>query len=71
MTHFFNNDNMNIFRLPVAWQYLVNNVLGGTLYAGNFAKYDNLVEGCLRTGALCIVDVGSAFTSNSLGANNR
>jgi endoglucanase len=58
MTHFFNNDNMNIFRLPVAWQYLVNNVLGGTLHAGNFAKYDNLVEGCLGTGALCIVDVG-------------
>lgn len=57
MTHFVNDDKMNIFRLPVAWQYLVNNVLGGTLNSGNFANYDNLVQGCLGTGALCIIDI--------------
>ena len=57
MTHFVNDDKMNIFRLPVAWQYLVNNVLGGTLNSGNFANYDNLVQGCLGTEALCIIDV--------------
>jgi hypothetical protein len=48
---------MNIFRLPVGWQFLVNNKLGGTLDSGNLAKYDQLVQGCLATGALCIIDV--------------
>jgi endoglucanase len=55
--HFVKNDNMNIFRLPVGWQYLVNNKLGGTLDSRNFAKYDQLVQGCLATGASCIIDV--------------
>lgn len=57
MSHFVNDDNLNIFRLPVAWQYLVNDVLGGTLDAANFAKYDQLVQVCLQTGASCIIDV--------------
>lgn len=57
MQHFVKNDNMNIFRLPVGWQYLLNNKLGGTLDSGNFAKYDQLVQACLATGASCIVDV--------------
>jgi len=58
MQHFVNDLGMNAFRLPVAWQYLVNNVLGGPLDPVGFAKYDKLVQGCLGTGAdLCIVDV--------------
>jgi len=48
---------MNIFRLPVGWQYLVNNKLGGTLDSGNFGRYDQLVKGCLNTGAYCMLDV--------------
>lgn len=48
---------MNIFRLPVGWQYLVNNTLGGTLDANNINTYDKLVQGCLATGAVCIIDV--------------
>jgi len=57
MSHFVNNDKLNIFRLPVAWQYLVNNVLGGTLDSTNLAKYDQLVQACLSTGASCIIDI--------------
>jgi hypothetical protein len=37
--------------------YLVCNKLGGTLDPGNFAKYDQLVQACLATGASCIIDV--------------
>lgn len=57
MQHFSKDDGMNIFRLPVGWQYLVNNQLGGTLDAANLAKYDKLVQGCLATGAACVIDV--------------
>lgn len=57
MQHFMKNDNTNIFRLPIGWQYLVNNKLGGILDAGDFAKYDQLVQACLATGASCIVDM--------------
>jgi endoglucanase len=57
MSHFVTKDNLNIFRLPVGWQYLVNNVLGGQLDATNSGKYDQLVQACLATGASCIVDI--------------
>lgn len=57
MQHFTRDDQMNIFRLPVGWQFLVNNKLGGTLDSGNMAKYDQLVQGCLATGASCIIDI--------------
>jgi len=57
MQHFVKDDHMNIFRLPVGWQYLVNNNLGGNLDGNNIQKYDQLVQGCLATGASCIVDV--------------
>ena len=57
MTHFTKDDGLNIFRLPVGWQYLVNNVKGGTLDETNFGKYDELVQACLKTGAHCIIDI--------------
>lgn len=57
MKHFYTDDHMNIFRLPVGWQYLVNNNLGGTLDATNFGYYDQLVQSCLSTGAYCIIDI--------------
>lgn len=57
MNHFARDDGLNVFRLPVCWQYLVNGVLGGTLNANNFAVYDQLVQGCLATGAYCVVDI--------------
>ena len=57
MRHFVNDDNLNIFRLPVGWQYLLNNNVGGTLDATNFGNYDQLVQACLSTGASCIIDI--------------
>ena len=36
MAHFVNDDGFNIFRLPVGWQFLTNNVLGADL---NETKY--------------------------------
>ncbi|KAL7807423.1 endoglucanase EG-II [Trichoderma gracile] len=57
MQHFVNDDGMTIFRLPVGWQYLVNNNLGGTLDSTSISKYDQLVQGCLSQGAYCIVDI--------------
>ena len=56
--HFVTDDGLNAFRLPVSWQFLVNNVLGGTLDATNFASYDSLVQGCLNAGAaFCLIDI--------------
>ncbi|PPJ61367.1 hypothetical protein CBER1_09462 [Cercospora berteroae] len=56
--HFINDDGLNTFRLPVGWQFLVNNQVGGSLDATNFATYDKLVQGCVDAGAeLCIIDI--------------
>lgn len=57
MNHFVTNDNFNIFRLPVGWQWLVNNQLGGTLDANKTGQYDQLVQACLTSGASCIIDI--------------
>lgn len=51
MQHFYKDDGMNIFRLPVGWQYLTNNVVGGDLDSTNFGKYDELMQSCLDLGA--------------------
>lgn len=61
MQHFVNDDKLNIFRLPVAWQYLVNGTLGGTLNPTYSGDYDLLVQGCLATGAHCIIDVRLSY----------
>lgn len=47
----------NMFRLPTSWQFLVNNQIGGTLNSANLAKYDQLVQSCLATGAYCMIDI--------------
>ncbi|MCJ1400881.1 Endoglucanase EG-II [Xylographa trunciseda] len=57
MQHFVTGDGLNCFRLPVGWQYLVANTLGGTLDPTFFASYNQLVQACLATGAHCIVDL--------------
>ena len=57
MAHFSSANSFNMYRLPIAWQYLTNNVLGGTLDATNLAKYDALVQACLTTGSHCIIDI--------------
>ena len=58
MKHFVQDDGFNAFRLPTSWQYLVNNQLGASIDATNLAEYDQLVQGCVASGAaLCIVDI--------------
>ena len=57
MQHFKSKDGFNIFRLPVGWQYLVNNQLSGPLDKDFFGTYDAIVQSCLQTGAKCIVDI--------------
>ncbi|MCJ1468577.1 Endoglucanase EG-II [Pseudocyphellaria aurata] len=57
MAHFRNQDGFNAFRLPVGWQFLVNNNVGGNLFPANLVKYDSLVRACLATGAYCIIDI--------------
>ncbi|KAJ4989579.1 cellulase [Stagonosporopsis vannaccii] len=57
MQHFTSVDKLNTYRLPIGWQHLVNNQLGGSLDATVFAAYDKLVQACLATGALCIIDL--------------
>lgn len=57
MQHFAGTDNMNVFRLPIPWQYLLDNTLGGTLNAKNFANFDLLMQDCLKTGASCVIDI--------------
>ncbi|OAG10577.1 cellulase-domain-containing protein [Paraphaeosphaeria sporulosa] len=57
MKHFATDDKLNVFRLPIGWQHLLNNVLGGSIDATVGAAYDKLVQGCLATGALCVIDL--------------
>ncbi|KAI1452046.1 glycoside hydrolase family 5 protein [Annulohypoxylon moriforme] len=57
MQHFVKDDGINILRLPISWQFLANNQLGGNLDSGNLAKYDQLVQSCLATGAHCMIDI--------------
>ena len=57
MQYFATNDHLNLFRIPVGWQYLVNNNLGGPLYESFFSTYDQIMQACLATSALCILDV--------------
>ncbi|KAF9564541.1 cellulase-domain-containing protein [Agrocybe pediades] len=57
MQHFVKDDGMNIFRLPVSWQFLTGGVQTAKLNQTRFTEYDNLVQACLNTGAHCVIDV--------------
>ena len=59
MQHFVRDDGFNVFRLPTSWQYMLNGVLGGPLNPTNAGIYDQLVQACLATGAMCIIDVST------------
>lgn len=59
MQRFTNVDKLNIYRLPVAWQFLVDWKLGGTLDPNAFGLYNDLMQGCLNTKSYCIIDVHS------------
>ena len=67
MKHFVGDDHLNAFRLPVGWQYLLNNNLGGTLDPTNSGKYDQLVQACTNSGAsMCIIDVSTFVVSTEV-----
>jgi endoglucanase len=57
MEHFIADDGMNVFRLPVSWQYLINNNLAANQLI--FSAYDDLVTACLTLSPqpLCIIDM--------------
>lgn len=57
MKHFNTDDNLNVFRLPVGWQYLQTDYTDADLDSTNLATYDQLVQGCLATGAYCVIDI--------------
>ncbi len=59
MQHFVRDDGFNVFRLPTSWQYMLNGTLGGSLDPTNAGIYDLLVQACLATGAMCIIDVST------------
>ncbi|KAI0128397.1 glycoside hydrolase superfamily [Xylariales sp. AK1849] len=56
MEHFV-SDGVNLIRIPTSWQFLVNNQLGASLNTNNLAKYDQLIQSCLSTGAYCMIDL--------------
>ncbi len=43
--------------IAVSWQFLTNNNAASPLNAGNFGKYDNLMQSCLKTGSYCAIDL--------------
>ena len=57
MQHFIKADGLNTYRLPVSWQFLLNYTLGGDLDNNAFGLYNDLVQGCLKTGSYCIIDI--------------
>lgn len=65
MQHFVKDDGLNAFRLPVGWQFLVDEP-GAPLNAGNMKQYDALVQACLATGSLCIIDIHNYARWNGL-----
>ncbi|KAI6380806.1 hypothetical protein MCOR25_001481 [Pyricularia grisea] len=57
MNHWVKDRGLNMFRLPISWQSLTNNQLGGQLDSNNFGRYDQLMQSCLKTGAYCMLDI--------------
>jgi endoglucanase len=64
MQHFVTKDNLNTFRLTVAWQY-VQPVVSCLLNDTRFASYDLLMQGCLTTGFYNIIDIYNYARLNS------
>ncbi|TQS33915.1 hypothetical protein Golomagni_05725 [Golovinomyces magnicellulatus] len=57
MKHFVKDDNMNIFRIPVSWQFLTNDKGGTDFDDANWANFQKLMQACLDTGAYCMIDM--------------
>ncbi|OAA73343.1 glycoside hydrolase family GH5 [Cordyceps fumosorosea ARSEF 2679] len=57
MEHFVKDDKLNIFRLPVSWQFLTNAKGGSDLDPQGWESYDTLMQTCFDTGAYCMIDL--------------
>ncbi|KAJ3541207.1 hypothetical protein NM208_g4712 [Fusarium decemcellulare] len=57
MKHFVEDSGLNTFRLPMTWQYILNEQVGGKLDDDKFGLYDDLMQSCLDTGAYCMIDL--------------
>lgn len=57
MQHFVKNDGLNIFRLPVSWQFLTFGHGGTKLNETSFDSYNELMTACFDTGAYCMIDL--------------
>ncbi|OAA82366.1 glycoside hydrolase family GH5 [Akanthomyces lecanii RCEF 1005] len=57
MEHFVKDDKLNIFRLPVSWQFLTGDKGGSTLDTQGWESYDTLMQTCFDTGAYCMIDL--------------
>ncbi|TQV97079.1 glycoside hydrolase family GH5 [Cordyceps javanica] len=57
MEHFVKDDNLNMFRLPVSWQFLTAAKGGSVLDPQGWESYDLLMQTCLDTGAHCMIDL--------------
>jgi endoglucanase len=67
----FSSEGFNAYRLPTGWQFLTNNdnTPTSTLDPTTFGKYDILVQACLSTSALCIIDIHNyaRFNGQTIG----
>ncbi|KAL5611857.1 hypothetical protein BROUX41_000569 [Berkeleyomyces rouxiae] len=57
MRHFAHDDGLNMFRLPISWQFLTAHRGGSDLDKDGFEKYKKLMQACLDTGAYCQIDL--------------
>ncbi|EFX06636.1 endoglucanase 2 [Grosmannia clavigera kw1407] len=57
MKHFVDDDGLNMFRLPVSWQFLLDGDTIGTFNSDRVQNYDDLMQACLVTGAYCMIDL--------------
>ena len=55
--HFVNDIGLNAFRIPVGWQYLVGNTCGGPLDPAYVEEMDVVMQKCIKTAELCIIDM--------------
>ncbi|RYP74043.1 hypothetical protein DL771_003232 [Monosporascus sp. 5C6A] len=73
--HFFSSRNMNAFRYPVSWQYLINSNTASTdINMAHFGNYNGLIQQCLKLSpnTRCIVDIHNygRFEGNVLSSSD-
>lgn len=57
MKHFIKDDGMNMFRIPVSWQFLTGGQPTAKFDEINFNNFDKLMQACTDTGSYCMIDL--------------